>query len=232
MWGETGTFLTNFSAILNNGLFFSSDSEPLRAHYWSAKSTDGVSPDILARMQNLSPEENVIRAAVAGSLRTLGSKLYDHPNFAYVGFKAIDVKGDQAELCAKAWPDANIFLLVREPGAAFELLPREWRERSGITPVTFTYDWTESALDFLALTKQGAPYHLLDFDDLLSGGCSLHSLLNCAGLTFDQVQPALQLRLNRTPPDQRARPEDVSQVSRLCSPAYKELRAIIKARHG
>lgn len=223
IWGESGEFLPSFAAIEDEAILFSNDSAPLRDVYVPMKSTKNVPADALARMQNLTPEPGIVRAAVEAGLREYGRVLHRMPGYDEVGFKAVRATARDVELCCRAWPHANKLLLFREPGASYGSLPTTWRVAHDISPASFSARWTASAAAFLNRSSGEDSCHLIDYDSLVQRQESYHCLLNIADLAPQDVEPVLGLRLNSTPQSERACEGEINYVRSECGELYREL---------
>jgi hypothetical protein len=220
VWGETGAFLANFADIKASGELFSRDSRRLREVFLEKKSTQGLDPDVLALMQNLSPSEQVLDRAVLAGLRQFVETLYAHERYKNIGFKVTTADSRQVDLCRKAFPQAKLLLLAREPGAVYASMPAPWRAEAYNQPDAFAIRWILSAGDFI---KQAANSSclLIDYDDLVAKGASYARLLLAAELNCVAAQPALDLKLNSTAPIDRAPQWQVDHVSRVCASTYE-----------
>lgn len=229
MWGENGSFLDAFLGLHANALAYSRDSAPLRAVFHAAKSTAGVPDAVLARMQNLSPDEPVLEEAMLASLREYVSTMLAHPRFQSVGFKYVNAEEAHARLCVRAWATVPVLLVLREPGAAFGSLPAQWRAAASLTPDAFAARWAKSATAFLELARADMRFHLIEYEGLVGGGASYRRLLATAGIGAEQARPALELRLNPTAKSERASPEEVEYVTRVCRATYEAVKAYADA---
>ncbi|OEF98872.1 hypothetical protein BHF71_02795 [Vulcanibacillus modesticaldus] len=191
IWGEHGGALTDFANIYINLLHFSIHSKKERDAYFDN------GEDVNQWIASMTPDIPYVEKAIIQSVKSFFNNLYNQykDSHDFVGFKEVRYGERELTLFRKCYPEAKIFLLVRNPVDTYASVNRKWYP----TIEDFTEKWKKNVSYYIDLDKKDPNAFLLRYEDIVNKSkVTLELISKITKVSVKDIEEVLKHKLRST----------------------------------
>ncbi|MCK8817063.1 sulfotransferase [Natroniella sulfidigena] len=193
MWGEHQGILKLFREIYDDTKHCSDYCQHERNDYF------GNNEDPNQWIANLTPTNEYVDQAIVASVKSFLANLYSQYQNSHdiIGFKEVRYGQQELELLRKCYPEAIIFLLIRNPVEIWKSIPDNWPISNHIEKYITT--WIENSKFYIKMDQEDKRAYLIRFEDLVAKDSQTVNLISrLAQLSKAQINDVLRHKIGST----------------------------------